>query len=161
MTDLAQAIATGDAAAAMDALGRQACAVTGARLVTVMVFDPDDGSAGREWTNMPDVYPVSGRKPMNTTHWSEQVFGRHETFVANTLAEVAAVFDDHPLIASLGCESCMNLPVIIGGQVMGTINCLDAAGYWTPDRLAEAEALRLPGAATLMFHRMMTKESQA
>ena len=35
------------------------------------------------------------------------------------------------------------------------------AGYWTAARLAEARALRLPGAATLMFHRMMTKESQA
>jgi hypothetical protein len=161
MTGIADAIAGTDVAAAMAALGRLAETVTGARLVTVMVFDPDDGSAGREWTNMPDVYPVSGRKPMNTTHWTEQVFGRHETFVANSIDEIAAVFDDHPLIASLGCESCMNLPIVIGGQVMGTINCLDAAGYWTAARLAEARALRLPGAATLMFHRMMTKESQA
>ncbi|MCC7320173.1 MAG: GAF domain-containing protein [Rubellimicrobium sp.] len=160
MTDLARAIAAGDGAAAMEALGRLASEVTGARLVTVMVFDPSDGSAGREWSSMPGAYPVSGRKPINPTRWSDQVFGSRESFVANTIEEIAEVFPDHELIRSLGCESVLNLPVIIAGQVIGTINCLDAAGYWTDARLADAEALRLPGAAALMFHSLIAKESR-
>ncbi|MBW7922373.1 MAG: GAF domain-containing protein [Rubellimicrobium sp.] len=159
--DLAAALATPEMqpAAALDAVGRLAEAVTGARLVTLMIHDPDDDSSERIWSNMPDAYPVSGRKPANHTHWSEIVIDRQETFVANSIAEVAAVFDDHPLIRSLGCESCMNLPIIVAGQVLGTVNCLDAAGYWTPERVAAARALLVPGAAAYLLHRQTAKES--
>lgn len=147
--------------ATLDAVGRLAEAVTGARLVTLMTRDPADGSAERIWTNMPGPYPVSGRKPMNPTHWSDIVIARRETFVANTIDEVASVFPDWPLIQSLGCESVMNLPVVVEGEVLGTINCLDAAGYWTPERLEAARALLLPGAVAYLLHALKTKESQA
>jgi GAF domain-containing protein len=147
--------------ATLDAVGRLAEAVTGARLVTLMTRDPADGSAERIWTNMPGPYPVSGRKPMNPTHWSEIVVDRHETFVANTIQDVAAVFPDWELIQSLGCESVMNLPVIVGGEVLGTINCLDGAGYWTADRLETARALLVPGAVAFLLHALHSKESQA
>lgn len=151
----------GQPMATLDAVGRLAETVTGARLVTLMTRDPADGSAERIWTNMPGPYPVAGRKPMNPTHWSEIVIDRHETFVANTIDDVAAVFPDWPLIQSLGCESVMNLPVIAGGEVLGTINCLDAAGYWTAERLEAARALILPGAVAYLLHALKTKESQA
>lgn len=157
----ALAAAGGQPLAALDALGRLAETVTGARLVTLMTRDPADGSAERIWTNMPGPYPVSGRKPMNPTHWSDIVIDRHETFVANTIEDVAAVFPDWELIQSLGCESVINLPVIVGGEVLGTINCLDAAGYWTADRLVAAQALLLPGAAAFLFHALNTTESRS
>lgn len=158
--ELAAAIADpkGQPMTALDAVGRLAEAVTGARLVTLLTREPEDGSAERIWTNMPGPYPVSGRKPMNRTRWSEIVLERHETFVANTIGEIAAVFDDHALIQSLGCESCMNLPIIVAGEVIGTVNCLDAAGYWTPERLAGARALILPAAVAYLMHRQMTGE---
>lgn len=153
----ALAAAEGQPAAALTALGRLAEDTTGARLVTLMTIDPDDGTAERIYTNMPGPYPVSGRKPMNRTHWSDIVIGRHETFVANDIEGIAAVFPDHPLILSLGCESVMNLPVVVNGRVMGTINCLDGPGYWTPARLIAAEGLRLPAAAAFLLHRIMTR----
>jgi len=152
MITQAIAMAQGQPQAALQALGELAAAVTGARLVTLMTSDPVTGEAERIWTNHPDAYPVSGRKPMNRTHWSITVIERHETFVANDYEGIAAVFGDHELIRSLGCESVMNLPAIAGGRVLGTVNCLDAAGHFTPERVAEAEALRLPATAVFLFH---------
>jgi GAF domain-containing protein len=135
------------------AVGRFAETLTGARLVTLMTIEPDVGSAERIWSNMPDAYPVSGRKPLNRTDWFEIVVERQQPFVANSIDEVAAVFDDHALIRSLGCESCLNLPIVVAGQVIGSINCLDGAGHWTAERLAKAQALILPGALAYLIHR--------
>lgn len=153
----ALARAGGQPAAALAALGRLAEAVTGARLVTLMTFDPATREAERIWTNMPGPYPVAGRKPMDASHWSEVVIDRHETFVANDIAGIRAVFPDHALILSLGCESVMNLPVIVAGSVLGTINCLDGPGHFTPARVAASEVLRLPGAAVFLLHKMMNE----
>ncbi len=144
----------GQPMAALDALGRLAAQVTGAKLVTLMTVE--DSGAERLWSNMPDVYPVSGRKPLNESYWSDVVVRNQQTFVANSIEKIAEVFPDHPLILSLGCESVMNLPIIVAGQVMGTINCLDGPGYWTAARLEKAEKLRLPGAAAYLLHRLMT-----
>ena len=50
-------------------------------------------------------------------------------------------FYDWELILSLGCESCLNMPVRWRGQTLGTLNLLHAAGHYT-----EAD---LPGVALL------------
>lgn len=79
------------------------------------------------------------------------VLARHETFVANTIDAIAEVFFDHALIRSLGCESAINIPVVVAGTVLGTINCLHTAGHYTAERVARAEGLKLPGAAAFML----------
>lgn len=157
MTPITAAIAGTDVTAALDALGHLAERVTGARLVTLMTADPVTGEAERIWTNHPDAYPVSGRKPFQPNRWTATVLDRHETFVANDFEGIKEVFGDHDLIRSLGCESVMNLPAIAGGRVLGTVNCLDAAGHFTPARVAEAEALRLPATAVFLFHLLHTE----
>lgn len=134
------------------ALARLTDRIVGVKLFTIMIHDPVTREAGRIYSNMPDAYPVSGKKPANETDWSRQVIGEHNTFVANDINAIAEVFYDHELIQSLGCESVINIPVIIGGRVLGTINCLHEAGYYTPERVNAAEALKLPGAACLLFY---------
>ncbi len=164
MTDAiatALALKGGQPEAALAALGRLAQDVTGASLVTLMISDPASGEAERIWSNQPEAYPVSGRKPMNPTHWTRTVLEEKRTFVANTIEEIAEVFPDHPLILSLGCESVMNLPAVVDGEVLGTLNCLGGRGHFTPDRLAQAEALRLPTAAVFLFHLHLTKGAAA
>ena len=121
-------------ATAMTAFGAHVIAVTGARLVTLMTCDPTTGEAQRIYSNMPKDYPVSGRKPMNRTHWSQIVLEHHQTYVANDIATIAGVFIDHEQIAALGCGSVANLPIVLNGTVLGTVNCLDVAGFFTPDR---------------------------
>ncbi|MFV0385335.1 GAF domain-containing protein [Paracoccus sp. (in: a-proteobacteria)] len=148
--DFAAAIAApGGEAACMAAL----CALTqqeiGAVLFTVMTFDEATRCATRIWSNMPDAYPAGGTKPVGETAWVDLVLNRHQPFVANNIDEIAAHFGDHDLIRSLGCESCLNLPLVIAGRVPGTLNCLDVAGHYTPERVARAARLIAPAALCL------------
>jgi GAF domain-containing protein len=132
----------------------------GAKLFTVMTFDGETGVAGRIYSNMPDAYPVSGTKPANETDWTRQVIGEKRTFVANDIDAIAAVFDDYELIRSLGCESVINVPIIVAGEVRGTINCLHHAGFYTPERVQAAEALKLPGAVCLLLNELNVRDAK-
>lgn len=139
---------------AFDALWALTRDTVGVKLFTIMTHDGRKGVASRIYSNMPDAYPVSGTKPANETDWSRQVIGEKRIFVANDIEGIAAVFYDHELIQSLGCESVINVPIIVGGEVLGTINCLHEAGYYTPERVEAAEALKLPGAVCLLLNRL-------
>lgn len=151
-TDLAAALAATDQPrAAFAALEALSAAQVGQRLFTLMTVDPDAGLARRAWTSDPVAYPVSGAKPLHDDDWSRAVLGRHETWVMNSIDHIAQHFPDHALIASLGCESCLNLPVVVGGQVLGTVNILGPAGHFTASRIAAAETLRLPAAAAFLL----------
>lgn len=152
-SDFADALAASDQPqAALAGLERLVLATLPVRLYTVMSFDRASGEAARIWTNSP-AYPLKGRKPIEANAWTMQVLDRHEPFVANTLAEIALVFPDHELIGSLGCGSCLNLPVVVGGEVLGTLNLLDAPGYFTPERVAAAGRLRPAAQAAMLVAR--------
>ena len=137
---------------AFDALCALTRDVVGVKLFTVMTHDSRTGHSGRVYSNMPDAYPVSGTKPANETDWSRQVIVEKRIFVANDIDAIAQVFYDHELIKSLGCESVINVPIIVGGDVLGTINCLHDAGFYTEERVEAAEALKLPGALCLLLN---------
>jgi len=152
MTDLISAIAKpNQPGATHKALVALVDETIGVKLFTTMEIDRARGVARRGFTNMPDAYPASGEKPMRQDAWSEKVQDRQETFVANSIEEIAAVFPDYELIQSLGCESCLNLPIVVNGQVVGTLNCLHEAGHYTPERVAAAESLKLPGALAFLL----------
>jgi GAF domain-containing protein len=125
--------------AAYDALYQLSNALVPVRLWTVMSVDHDADLARRAFSNMSEAYPASGTKPMVHNAWSDIVRGQHKCFVANTLAEIADVFPDHPLIGSLGCGSVLNLPIVHGGQLIGTVNLLDAEHHFTPERVQTCE----------------------
>ncbi|MEO0859950.1 MAG: GAF domain-containing protein [Pseudomonadota bacterium] len=112
---------------------------TGGRLFTVTVLDRAAGLARRVYSSDPVAYPVSGTKPMGQGAWTDQVIDRAEVFVANTVAAFAPYFADHAQIEGLGCGSAMNVP-IVDGQVIGTVNILDQAQYFTPDTVARLRA---------------------
>ncbi len=136
---------------AFDALCALTDTVVGHKLFTLMTFDTQKGEASRIYSNMPDAYPVSGKKPAREDDWSRHVIAGGQTFVANTIEAIADVFPDHELICSLGCESVVNVPIFVAGQFLGTINCLHEAGHYTPERVAASEALKLPGATCFLL----------
>lgn len=137
-------------AAAFDALCDLTKGTVGAKLFTVMTADMQAMLARRAYTDDPVNYPTSGTKPITIDRWFEQVHGRHESFVANTLDEIATVFPDAELIGRLGCGAVVNLPVIVGGEMVATINMLHEAGYYTAERVAQIEdLLTLPAMATM------------
>ncbi|MEJ6388771.1 GAF domain-containing protein [Gymnodinialimonas ulvae] len=123
------------------ALYRLSDAIMPVRLWTIMAVDPTGRVAQRAFTNMPEAYPTSGIKPIEENAWSAEVLGEQKCFVANTLSDIAHVFSDHVLIGALGCGSVMNLPIVAAGRVIGTVNLLDVAHHFTPDRVATIQAL--------------------
>ena len=134
------------------ALEKQVNDTVGVKLFTLMEIDHVRNVARRNYSNMPEAYPVSGEKPRNLTKWSEQVEVAKQIFVANSIDEIAEVFPDYELIQSLGCESCMNIPVVVQDKVIGTLNCLHEAGHYTPQRIAAAEQLKHAGALAFLLN---------
>jgi GAF domain-containing protein len=96
----------------------------------------------------------AGTKTVDSDRWARQVLDGRENFVANDIASIAEVFDDHELIRSLGCESVLNIPIVVGGDVLGTINLLHEAGFYTPDRQVAAEILKLPGSVCFLMEKL-------
>ena len=161
-TSFTQAVAAKGAQpdAAFDALRALTDEVVGVKLFTVMTHDPVNRVAQRIYSNMPDAYPVSGTKPANDTDWTRQVIAEKRTFVANDIGGIARVFSDHELIRSLGCESVINVPIVIDGEVLGTINCLHEAGFYTAEKVKAAEALKLPGAVCLLLNERVSRGAE-
>lgn len=124
----------------------------GAKLFTIMRVDMDAMLASRSYTSDAENYPTSGTKPVEMNRWFDIVHGKQQSFVANTLADIASVFPDHELIGSLGCGSVVNLPIILGGKLVATVNMLAAEHHYTEERVARVEQeLRLPAVACVLF----------
>lgn len=118
-----------------------ACAALGTRLFTVSTQDLTAGLARRAYTSHPVDYPVSGTKPLTRDGWYDHCIAGRQTFVANTTPEFARYFFDHDLITALGLGSCINIPIVHGGAVLGTVNLLAEEQHFTPARLAAYHAL--------------------
>lgn len=131
-TTIAGATNAEQAFSALQALTR---ATVGAKLFTFMSVDMENGLARRAFTSDPENYPASGTKPIHYDDWFEVVHKQRQYFVANTITDIAKVFGDHELINSLGCQSVVNMPVILRGELVGTVNMLDVEGYYTPERV--------------------------
>jgi hypothetical protein len=119
-------------------------------LFTVTTVEMDEGVARRVYTNHPKQYPVSGTKPIHRDAWFDIVHDQRRSFVANTIEDIAKLFPDHELIASLGCGSVLNLPIFLRNELVATVNMLAAKNHYTPARVAAAEAL-LPVPASLCW----------
>lgn len=150
-TKLIEAIAqsANQPAATFDALYLLADELIGAKLFTLSVIDNARRIARRMYSNMPEAYPVQGTKTMHDDPWSTQVLVRHEIFVSNSIAGISEVFSDYDLILSLGCEAVLNIPIVVAGKTLGTINCLHEKDHYTPERISLALDLKIPG--TLAF----------
>ena len=135
-----------------EALFQLANHVVGAKLFTLTVIDKTKNQARRIYTNMPDAYPVQGTKPMVDDKWSRQVLGQHKTFISNSIQGISEVFSDYERIQSLGCEATMNIPIVVAGEVLGTVNCLHEAGHYSQERIDRSTELKLPGALAFLLN---------
>lgn len=139
------------AGAAFDALFALTRVTVGVKLFTFMRVDMANELACRSYTSHPEAYPVSGTKPITYDAWFNQVHGEKKMFVANTLTDISQVFPDYELIGQLGCGSVINLPVVLEDTLVGTVNLLHEEQYYTPERIALAEALLpVPSKATYL-----------
>ncbi|ODT66624.1 MAG: hypothetical protein ABS75_26485 [Pelagibacterium sp. SCN 63-23] len=162
MTDHSAALASFDKAIAaakgadeaFKALQDLARASVGAKLFTVMLVDMANDVSRRAYTSDPENYPASGTKPINYGPWFDIVHKQRAFFVANTIEDISKVFFDHELINTLGCQSVVNMPIIIRDELVGTMNILDVEGYYTPERVEMVrEVLSIPAKLAVLVAR--------
>lgn len=162
MTDDAQATARFDVAIA-NATGAEEAyaallelvrATVGAKLFTVMTVDMELDLSRRAYTSDPDNYPTSGTKPINYGPWFDIVHTQRAYFIANTIEDIAEVMFDHELINRLGCQSIVNMPVILEGTLTAVVNMLDVAGHYTPERVQMIrDAISVPAKLAVLIAR--------
>ncbi|MBR1172771.1 GAF domain-containing protein [Bradyrhizobium sp. KB893862 SZCCT0404] len=108
----------------------------GHKLFTILTYDDDTGEAARVYSNLPGPYPTGGRKRLAPGPWTEAVLDRGEAYIGYNRDDLRTVFADHELIASLGCESVLNMPVRWRGRTLGSLNLLHEAGWYGYDDAA-------------------------
>jgi hypothetical protein len=122
------------------------------RLFTVLLFHSAIGESERFYTNQPEAYPIGGRKSLNPTFWADHVLRQQKVYIGRSYDDIRAVFFDHELIRSLGCESVLNLPVVFDGRTLGTVSLLHEAGWYDDHHIELGRvlaALAVPGLAML------------
>lgn len=136
------------AEAAFAALHVFAQSLVPARLFTVSLMDTAAAVSRRAYTSDPVAYPVSGTKPIVQDGWYEMVHGKRQIYVQNDLANDLEHFTDFDLINALGCQAAMNLPVILAGEVTGSVNILDVRNSY-PESTVDLVRRELPVPAML------------
>lgn len=138
------------AEAAFAALHAFTASLVPARLFTVSLIDTDAGLSRRAYTSDRIAYPVSGTKPIVDDGWYKLVHDEQQIYVQNDLANDLEHFTDFDLINALGCQAALNIPVVIAGTVVSTINILDAKGSY-PASAVDLVRRELPVPAMLAF----------
>ena len=87
-------------------------------------------------SSRPAEYPVGGRKDVGrdvAKDWLDACLARQVPFFGRTTEDVARIFKDAELIASLGCGTIINAPVLRAGRTVAALNVLDAEGAYDED----------------------------
>lgn len=93
-------------------------------LFTAMRFHTETMEVERLHSTLPDIYPVSGRKPKRDTAWGEKVLIQQQVNNGFGAEDIKWAFSDHETILGLGLNAVLNIPFVRSGNVLGTINFL-------------------------------------
>jgi len=93
-------------------------------LYSAMRYHPATIEVERIASTMPEIYPVGGRKPKKDTPWGQKVLIDRHINLGSGADDIRWAFSDHETILGLGLDQVMNVPVILGEQVVGTMNYL-------------------------------------
>jgi len=110
-------------------------------LYSAMRYHPDTVEVERIASTMPDIYPIAGRKPKKDTPWGHKVLIHQHINVGNGPDDIRWAFSDHETILGLGLDQVLNVPVVRGEQVIGTINYLRASKPFTEQEQTRARLL--------------------
>jgi hypothetical protein len=140
LQDLALVQTQGNASLLYAALDRALAQAIGHTLFTILSYDPLTRESARIYSNLPVPYPTGAKKPLAGGPWVEIVLERGEAFIGRNREDLASVFADHELIASLGCESVLNVPVRWRGQTLASLNLLHTQNWYRQDQVPLARA---------------------
>ena len=136
--------------ALLSALGSAVQEAIGYRLFTVLMHDAEAGLMRRIYSTRPDINPVGGSKPVTDSDWMKQVLVRGEPYIGYTADDLKTVFFDHEILASIGCGSVLNMPVVWSGTVLGSLNMLHQEGWYNDAHLPMARLFAQLAAPGLM-----------
>ncbi|MFH1806761.1 MAG: GAF domain-containing protein [Pseudomonadota bacterium] len=122
------------------------------RLMTFFAWNSGDDFCQRVWSSNPEKYPTSTGKKMGPTGWGQTVLHDQTPWFGQDEAAMRTAFPDHELIKSLGCASCLSVPVVAAGQSIGAISILHAQGIYTASDLTDLSALSVLLVAPLLMH---------
>ena len=135
------------------ALHRLAEATVGVKLFTMTADNPPKGYVRRVYSSDESAYPVLGTKPIVFDETYRKMTEERFVYVANSVEAMRADFPDLDLIVSLGCGSAINIPIVAGGEMLGSVNLLHEEGWYTPERVAAARLLAVPAIACFLILR--------
>lgn len=113
----------------------------GHRLFTILEWAPETNDVERLYSSRPAEYPLLGRKAMGPTEWGALVLKGGQSWIGRTAEDIRWAFPDHELIASLGCASCINAPVLWDGKVLGVVSVLGPENAYDASDLAALVAI--------------------
>ncbi|ODT66654.1 MAG: hypothetical protein ABS75_26660 [Pelagibacterium sp. SCN 63-23] len=142
-----------DPLAAGLALHRLAHALIGTRLFTLTAIEMPLMQVRRVYSSHTDVYPVMGTKPIVLDAWFEAMRTERRITAINSAGDMEGEFPDLDLIRSLGCNASISVPVMVGGELIGTINSLDEEGRYGPETVEKAADLIVPATAVFLILR--------
>ena len=135
------------------ALHKLAEAVIGVKLFTLTAIEMPLMQVRRVYSSHPEVYAVLGTKPIVIDPWFEAMRTERRITAINSAAEMEGQFPDLATIRSLGCNASLSVPIMVGGELVGTINALDAEGRYDADAVARAADLIVPATAVFLILR--------
>jgi len=104
--------------------------LVGHRLFTLLAVHPAGDEVQRFWSSNEADYPLTGRKRLGSTPWGDVVLRDRRPWLGRDRAAIMWAFADHELIERLGLGSAINIPVMIHGRLLGTINLLHSEGHF-------------------------------
>lgn len=107
----------------------------------------------RIYSSRPAEYPVGGRKDVDqdvAAGWLQASLVDQVSFFGRSGADVERIFKDADLIASLGCGSIINSPVMVGGTTIAVLNVLDAEGAYTDEDVDTVQNIASRGAKAIL-----------
>lgn len=111
---------------------------------SAMQAQEDEVELQRVWSSNVEAYPLAGRKRKSWSPWTLQLLGRGEVFVGEGSAAIEEAFSDHALIASLGLQSVVNVPLLDPhGVCFATFNVLTPQARWMPRDVVSIRLLAL------------------
>ena len=123
-------------------------ALPGVRTVTYLATAPDRSVTHRIGTSDPKGFPIGGFDPIDDSAWNRRIFDEQRPIIGDTPELMAQFIPETDQLVAMGYGATLCAPIVIAGDVRGTVNLLGDAGIFTPALLAQFDAL-LPIAALI------------
>ena len=115
--------------------------IIGHKLFTVLRYDKSSLELERIYSSNPSNYPLNGIKKLTNTDWSKIVLVDGNVYIGYNSNDIKSSFPDYELIERLGCRSVMNIPLILEGNVVGSVNLLNKENWYNEHQVQVAKIL--------------------